>query len=447
MKKKHTVEGFGWILFVAARSFSKKRGKSNTSSLLSIFEIGAGVLALTVIIAVMNGFQLGFIENILEVSSYYIRVNNVPQELLSKSSMFAAANGVTAMVPFLETQGIISGSVDGGQCAALFRGVPAYAFKDDEGLSNHLELISGRLELNTQNEVLIGVELAARLNARAGNSIEFLSIANLFSSEDNDAARHFVIAGIFRTGYYEYDSSWGFINLSEASAIEGGKETCTLGIKLKNRFADAPALAQIEAMLPAAFGSNIITQNNITVTSWRDYNKSFFNALRTEKLLMFILVGLIFVVVALNIYQSQRRTVLERSEEIGLLRAIGAHDFSVRWTFALKGLIIGLSGATGGMILALLIASHIQEFFALIEAIITGVLHIVYSISSGIFFGGVDFSVFSKNIFYIQEYTARLIPHEVLLIYCFAVLSAFLAAWFASARISKIKPSEVLRCE
>ncbi|MDR2467952.1 MAG: FtsX-like permease family protein, partial [Spirochaetaceae bacterium] len=204
---------------------------------------------------------------------------------------------------------------------------------------------------------------------------------------------------------------------------------------------------KIEAELRAVLGDDVITNNNIHVTSWRDYNKAFFNALRTEKLLMFLLVGLIFVVVALNIYQSQRRTVLERSEEIGLMRAIGAEDISVRSVFALNGLFIGLIGATGGMLLALLIATHIEEFFAFIEAVITIVVHGVYMLTSGMFSDTSDFAVFSKRIFYIQEYTARLIVHEVVLIYLFAVFSAFLAAWFASRRISKIKPSEVLRYE
>jgi lipoprotein-releasing system permease protein len=119
----------------------------------------------------------------------------------------------------------------------------------------------------------------------------------------------------------------------------------------------------------------------------------------------------------------------------------------VRWIYALKGLIIGLSGATGGMALALLIAAHIQEFFSFIEMMVTLIIQAAYTITSGLFFNGGDFAVFSKRIFYIQEYTARLIFHEVLLIYLFAVVSAFLAAWFASRRISKIKPAEVLRYE
>ncbi|MDR0527225.1 MAG: ABC transporter permease [Spirochaetaceae bacterium] len=444
---KLTISNIRWVIFIAARSFSKKHSKSRASSMLSIFEIAAGALALTVIIAVMNGFQLGFIENILEISSYYIRIDNFPREYISKIDAIKNINGVTAIDPFIETQGIVSSNFELTQSAVVLRGLTESAFEGDAGLKKHLIPLSGSLNLTGANTVLLGAELAIRLGVETGDDIEFVSITNIFSAEDSGTVNSLKVSGIFRSGYYEYDASWGFINLDEALEIEGGKETCTLGIKLKNRFADAAAMYEIQQVLKSVFGEYEFNKYNIELTSWRDYNKSFFNALRTEKLLMFVLVGLVFVVVAVNIYQSQRRNVLEHSEDIGLLRAIGAHDFSVRWIFALKGLIIGFIGATGGVLLAILISTHIQEFFLFMEAFVNTVLQIFYIISSGIFSGTAGFSVFSKKIFYIQEYTARLIFHEVVIIYFFAVLSAFLAAWFASARISKIKPSEVLRYE
>ncbi|MDR2510612.1 MAG: ABC transporter permease [Spirochaetaceae bacterium] len=431
-----------WIAFVAARTFSGKRSKSSASSILSIFEIGAGVLALTVIIAVMNGFQLGFIENILEISSYYVRVENVPvKNIASLVPEIKKVNEVTAVVPFVETQGIMSGAIEDGHCAALLRGFPPGVEWEDAGMMNHLEFVQGGFYIQQEDSILLGAELAARLNVEAGDSVTFISISNLIpqaGEDEADTGGEFIVRGIFRTEYYEYDASWGFISMERAALIEGNTETCTIGIKLKNRYHDiiaADAIKKITAGTPGA-----------EVRLWRDFNKSFFNALRTEKLLMFVLVGLIFIVVALNIYQAQRRTVLERSEEIGLLRAVGAPDFSVRWVFALKGLIIGFSGATGGMILAILISTNIQAFFSFIEALVNTVTHAVYIVSTGFLPEG-DFAVFSRRIFYISEYTARLLLHEVLFIYFFAVISAFAATWRASGKISKIKPSEVLRNE
>jgi lipoprotein-releasing system permease protein len=184
------------------------------------------------------------------------------------------------------------------------------------------------------------------------------------------------------------------------------------------------------------------------VGSWRDYNRAVFGALRTEKLLMFTLVGLIFIVVGLNIFQAQRRAVLERREEIGLLRALGASDFAVRLVFVWDGFIIGLAGALGGMIPALLIASRIPHFFSLLEALVNFFIGIANGLSR-LAGGGEagEFAVFSPRIFYIKEIPSRLIPREVVLIFMFGFLSALLASWFASGKVSRTRPAEVLRYE
>ena len=154
---------------------------------------------------------------------------------------------------------------------------------------------------------------------------------------------------------------------------------------------------------------------------------------------MFVLVGLIFIVVGLNIYQAQRRIVLERREEIGLLRAVGAGDRAVRLVFVWDGLIIGLTGAVSGTALGLFISFNIAAFFSLLENIVNAILALFYQREG--------FAIFSPAVFYIKELKARVIPQEVLLIFLFGVFSALGASWFASGRVSRIKPAEVLRYE
>jgi lipoprotein-releasing system permease protein len=161
---------------------------------------------------------------------------------------------------------------------------------------------------------------------------------------------------------------------------------------------------------------------------------------------MFILVGLIFIVVGLNIFQAQRRAVLERREEIGLLRAVGAGDLAVRLVFVWDGFLIGLSGAGSGLVLGLLISTHISAFFGLVEGLVNWCIGLV-NLLSGSFSGSSGFTVFSPAVFYIKEIPSRIIPREVLLIFMFGFVSALLAAWFASGRVSRTKPAEVLRDE
>ncbi|GMO47452.1 MAG: ABC transporter permease [Termitinemataceae bacterium] len=448
----------GWIVFVASR-FVRHGEKSSTANVFSVLGIAVGVLALTVIIAVMNGFQLGFIESILEISSYHVRINSFPIEKTEVINDISKLPYITSIDPFKELKGIMRTKEPARlseQTAAVLRAVPPDTYLYDVGMANHLEIIDGSFDLSKSYSIVLGSEVADALEVSVGDEIDFWTIASNVSLGDMMAAvngesgenPHFTISGIFRSGYYEYDLSWGFINIDDAflfdAAEDGTARECTLGIKLKNRWKVDRAAAEIQTILEKVLGSDFINENNITVTTWRDYNKTFFGALRTEKLLMFILVGLIFIVVALNIYQAQRRSVFERMEEIGLLRSVGATSLSVRLIFMFDGVIIGAAGSLCGMIPALLIATHIKEFFTFIES---SVNYISYHIAEITGSSQNAYSIFSPKIFYIKEIPSRIIPHEVVLIFLFGFLSAVLASWAASKKVTGIKPAQILRYE
>jgi lipoprotein-releasing system permease protein len=449
--KKEKIPHLRWIFYVALRYISKKAGRSSASSLLAILEIAIGVLALTVIIAVMNGFQLGYIESILEVSSYYVRVDNFPQKNINITAELKDIPGIVSASAFKETNGILRGSYNGTQSPVVLRGMPPDVFLTDKGLNAHIEILRSVSTndndlLADENSIMIGSELARGLGIEAGDVIEYLSITDLFSSGETDEDSLFRVTGIFRTGYYEYDLGWGFINIKRAIELEKS-DTVTIGIKLHNRYQDLKAAEEVKSLIDKRLPRKTIENNKIIISSWRDYNKAFFGALRTEKLMMFVLVGLIFVVVALNIFQAQRRSVLERGEEIGLLCAVGANNFQVRCVFTFNGLLIGFIGASSGMVLALLISTNIRAFFAGIETIVGAVIHLIYRITLGVFFADADFAIFNTKIFYLDGITARLMASDVVLIYAFGLLSSVFAAWFASRRVAKIKPADILRYE
>ncbi|MDR2923587.1 MAG: ABC transporter permease [Treponema sp.] len=435
-----------WIWFIAARYIFRTRKKS-PAPVLSILGIATGVLALIVILAVMNGFQLGFIESILEISSYHLRIGPAAGkaeggDIEEARKAVLTVPGIKAAVPFREFQGLVQGK-RGGQQAAIVRGLPSGALEMDAAMAGRLIFEEGSFGFEKKGDALLGAELARRLGIKSGDEFTLFSIPSIFnaSGDDSSGLQTFTAAGIFRTGFYEYDTSWIFIDIDSAAAFsESGP---VLGIKLKNRFHDQQALELARKSLAenAAF-------TGAAFSSWRGYNRSFFGALRTEKLFMFILVGLIFIVVALNIYQAQRRSVLEHREEIGLLRAIGGGEHSVQLVFILDGAIIGFSGASAGLVLGLLVASNIPLFFSVIESIVNFGINIV-NIIAGFFGGGDvgDFSFFSPAVFYIKEIPSRIIPGEVVLVFLFGLLSALLAAWFASRKVARIRPAEVLRYE
>jgi lipoprotein-releasing system permease protein len=451
------MDNFRWIAFVAARYVSRgRKDRSSPSPVLAVLGIFTGVLALTVILAVMNGFQLGFIESILEIGSYHIRL-----EILSPDSPWetpAAGIGelpaVAGLVPFREIRGILRGE-GGGPQAAVIRGLPPDAPRRDPGMAEKLDFESGAFDLGAPGSILLGAELARRLSLRVGEEVSLLSLAGMFPVGEEDPGPEgtgdapgdavFRVSGIFRSGSYEYDMGWAFINLEDAASLEGSAGGLSLGIKLLNRWQDQRVLSQAAALL-----ERDMPPGTFRLSSWRDYNRAFFGALRTEKLLMFLLVGLIFIVVGVNIFQAQRRAVLERREEIGLLRAVGATDRAVRLIFLWDGFIIGIIGAGLGLGLGLLIAFHVRTFFGALEYVVNGAVAVLNTLAApfgGGTLGGDGFAIFSPAIFYIKEIPSRVIPREAVLIFLFGFLSALGAAWFASGRISRARPSEVLRDE
>ena len=434
-----------WIWFIATRYIFRKQKKSHTA-VLSILGIATGVFALIVIIAVMNGFQMGFIESILEISSFHIRIGSLPAEKMEEArSALLTVQGIESAVPFNEFQGLARGRRSGQQ-GVLVRGLPHNTPELDAAMAQLLDFEDGFFDLNFRQDALLGAELARWLGVRTGDEVTLFSIPAIFSaleseddSEDTPGSQVFTVTGIFRTGFYEYDTSWVIIGIDDVAAFsETGP---VMGIKLNNRFHDRPMLDLARKSLEDREGFH-----EAVYSSWRDYNRSFFGALRTEKLFMFILVGLIFIVVGMNIYQTQRRSVLEHREEIGLLRAIGGGQKAVRLIFVCDGAILGFTGAAAGLILGLVTASNISVFFTAIEAVVNFFIPAV-NVVAGLFRAGDvgDFAIFSPAVFYLKEIPSRIISGEVLLIFMFGFFSALLAAWFASRKVSGIQPAEVLR--
>jgi lipoprotein-releasing system permease protein len=179
------------------------------------------------------------------------------------------------------------------------------------------------------------------------------------------------------------------------------------------------------------------------MVSWRQYNSAIFGALRVEKLLMMLIVGLIFVVVAVNIFYALRRSVVEKTEDIGILRALGAPAGIVRLIFVIEGFGIGLIGALGGLGLGWLLATHISDVFWVLEAVVNQLRAWISTRQ-----GAQDLLGSGRiSLFYLDQVPSRLVPEEAIGISVVAFLAALLASFAASRRASRIMPAEILRSE
>ncbi len=438
-------------LLLALRYFhARRRGTGNASTLLSILGIAVGVMTLTVVLAVMNGFQLGFIESIVEISSYHLQVqperqpsagDKVPELEMPVIERLRGLRGVTALVPFVQRQALIEGAFQRPRVCSV-RAVPPDLFNRDPIQARMLSPVEGAFDVGRWKGIVLGSELAAALGARIGDVLSLSSYATGAGGRPVPRRDSFVLTGTFRTGYYDFDSGLVFISLDAADALYGGGARLprTWGIKIANRFDDARSLEN---------ASTVLKGTGFTVESWRSYNRSFFDALFVEKLMMMILVGLIFLVVGFNVFHSLRRSVHERMEEIAVLKAVGVPPRRIRSTFILQGLFIGVTGGGTGLLAGLALSVNVNEVFSMVERVVNAAMMIARTLALSFAPGGTggEFSIFSPAFFYLTKVPSHVFFREAFLVSCFAVASCAGAAWAASRAVSRFSPSEVLRYE
>jgi len=389
---------------------SRRRRRGVGAPLLSLAGLAVGVLALNAVLAVMNGFQLTFIESLLELSSSHLRwappEGPVGADLEAR---LAAEAGVRAAVPTTEGQTLIS-SEWGGRRGAILRGFPPDTLARDPSFARHLGLVPpgrGPASLPGPGEVALGAELARGLGVGVGDRVKLTSLTGPGFSLLAPRLLEFTVQATFSTGYYEIDSGWVIADLDDARASFAGPGDFFYALKLDDGNLDlvtADRLARDLGRPRAEF------------STWRDYNTAFFGALRTEKAVMMILVGLIFFVVGVNIYFSQKRAVAEHREDLALWAAVGVRPGRLRLVFALEGLAVGLGAAVVGTILGLGAAWS---------------------------FGSLN--LLSSEAFYLPALPARILPHEVVLVALACVNSSTLAAWWASAGVTRVPVAEVLK--
>ncbi|MDA3949799.1 MAG: ABC transporter permease [Spirochaeta sp.] len=415
-----------WVFFVARRLLGSRHSRRGGAGGLAILGITAGVATLVVVLAVMNGFQLGTIENLLELNSFHLRLETditvdtyTPENPIGRSLQNAATSETTAIVPFTEIQTLARGYWPEPQ-GIMIRGVPPDWLERDRGAAEQLEVPVGAFDLSDPTGIVLGTELSRALGVRVGDTV---AVTHIPAGGSRPAEVQLTVTGLFRSGYLEFDRSWGFVSLASAADVLDARDPVIYGIKVSDRFDVEDIAEQLRDTIP-----------EVTVATWREFNRGIFGALRMEKSMMVFLVGLIFLVVAGNIYQLLRRSILERSEEIAILRAIGAGAQQIRFAFILEGWFIGTIGTLTGMLIGLFLSGNLNEIFQLLEWV-TGLL------------GDQGVQVFSPSYFYIEEIPRRISPQELLAIASGAVGIAVVAARFAANSVVRIQPQELLRNE
>ncbi len=438
MNKKGLFSRLKWIGSVSNR-FARvdRKGRSAVTSFLATLGICFGVMTLIAVMSVMNGFQMNFIDAIMEVSSYHIRVSQVASEKSQDFIDLCMENkNLLSITPFYEAQTLMTDE-SGRESPAIIRAIDPSVYTSDKGFNKEITMVQGAFDLSQPEYIVLGYTLARQLRVGVGETVNLLVLSGGSDVSLLSGDRNFIVTGLFKTGYSDINSAYSFINLEAGQKYFGKAAEKIYGIKLKNSGEDARIIASLEK----ACGANNI---EASFMSWRDYNKSFFGALRIEKNMLLLLVAIIFVVVGINIYNGMRRLVFERRSEIAILSAIGAENKDIKTIFIMRGFTTGAIGAFAGVILGLLISVNTQFMFNAAARLMYWLQYIVTSIFN------------HQNLMYVQENSsyavyanipARIFFREVVMIALFGIISPLLASWAASKNVLKMTVAEVLHNE
>jgi len=416
-------------LFIGLRYLKAKRKSTFISiiTFISIAGVTLGVMALIVVLAVMTGFEEDLKEKILGTNAHIVVIRSgAPMEeyraVLEKLKGF---KGVQAATPFIYNQVMlssgknVSGVVLRGVDVASDRTVTRLSQSVVEGSLADLEPTMGK-SAGTLPGLLLGKELAKHLNLFVGDKVNVISpMGNITPLGMMPRMKPFRVAGIFNTGMFEYDSTLAYISLSQAQSFFELGDTVT-GIQLK--VADVYHTGELAGTINREMGTGFYARD------WMQMNKNILFALKTEKIVMFIILTLIVLVAAFGIASTLFMVVMEKTRDIAILKSMGATGTSIMKIFVLEGLIIGITGTLLGVASGLLVALNLEPIIATIQKIT-----------------GQNF--FSKDIYYLDRFPSLVIPSDVALISVTAVLISFLATLYPAWQASRMQPVEALRYE
>ena len=390
--------------------------KEKFISLIAILSIGGvtiSVMTLIVVIAVMSGFGESLKEKIaginpqVVVSSYGIVENYIDLEKKLKKIPH-----VKYVYPYVEGQAIMN---EGSRVYGIFiKGLPP-----DKSEYNIVKkyLKKGKLPLK-RGEAVLGIELARRSGVSIGDYIKIISPA--IASGGTTPVLNFKVIGFFKTEMFEYDNSLIFLNLRDAQILFGFDENQVHGLGINTDDIENAYIVKKKVM--------DILPDGYYAKSWMDINKNLFAALKTEKNVMFILLTLAVLVAATNIVSTLVMVVMEKTREIGILKAIGMTNFSIMKLFVIEGALIGFIGSSLGLILGILFVKWLDKIESFVSKV-TG------------------FEVFPREIYYFDKIPAVIEWHDIFVITLSAFFISVLAALYPSWKASRLSPVEAIRYE
>lgn len=416
-------------LLLALRYLRPKRTFVSVITLISVLGVTLGVAVLIIVISVMSGFDRKMRDSIIGFNPH-LRIlprDETLKEYAAVARTVAAHPQVKAVAPYIEGPVLVQTEPAHGQArigTPYLRGILPQIETNLNVLPHRI--VEGEFDVGDRG-LLIGSAFAYNMQLAVGDRVEIGSPSMLArwreSSRKEQASApilpEYEVRGIFDVGYNEYNLSVIIASLADAQDLYDLPDSVHGLVVMLHDPDQAPA---VEPELAAALGPRYLLR------SWLEENATLLNALLVEKNVMFYLLFFIMIVAALCILSALITFVVQKTREIGMLKALGATDAQVSLIFLSQAALVGALGDLAGYGLGMLALHYRNEF-----------LHFMNRLTG--------FELFPASIYGFTELPALIFPHDILLIcgsaWFICLLGGVIPAW----RAGRLQPVEALRYE
>ena len=408
-------------LYIGLRYMRAKKKNHFVSfiSLSSMLGIGMGVMVLITVLSVMNGFDAEIHKRFFGMAPE-ITVTGQSGHIShwqALSSRLRTTPGVKAIAPYVAGQGLLT--FDGQVIPVSVTGI----LPEVEENITHLQdkLLMGDIGQLNHFGIILGRGIANNLGVMIGDKVTIMiPQATVTPAGMIPRFKRFTVQGIFSAGTgFNFDTKLAFINMADAQKLlQLGDDVSGLKMKIDNVY-QAP---EISDGLMTKLG------DEYQVSNWTQQFGDFFQAVKMEKTMMFLILLLIIAVAAFNLVSSLVMVVNDKQAEIAILRTIGATPSTILWIFIVQGMMVGLVGTLFGILSGLLLASNAT-------AIVNGLQS---------FFG---MHVLSSSIYFVDYLPSKILFRDIWQVCAMALMMSFIATIYPAWRASKTVIAEALHYE
>jgi lipoprotein-releasing system permease protein len=407
-----------WMIAGRYMRARRQEGFISVIAGFSLLGIALGVATLIIVLSVMNGFRAELLGRILGLNGHFSVLSQTGEftDYQPLAETLRGLPGVVAVTPLVEGQVM---ATNGNRAAgALVRGLSSDDLRRRPTVAGNI--VSGSLDAFAGDSVLLGSRLARSLGVAAGGAVTLVSPQGTTTAFGRvPRMKAYTVAGTFEVGMYEYDSTFVFMPLAAAQLyFKKGEGISQIEVMVENP--DDIRRARLE--IGAAIGAGK------RVFDWQQANSSFFNALKVERNVMFLILTLIILVAAFNIISSLIMLVKDKGGDIAILRTMGASRGMVMRVFFITGTSIGVVGTAVGTGLGLLFCANIESLRQAVERL-----------------SGTE--LFPAEIYFLSQLPAKVDPGEVIMVVAMALGLSVLATLYPSWRAARLDPVEALRYE